>query len=506
LKITNIYPQAGVPGQTPIGGSEAEAWEEVRDATMRDEGVLFVETHQYATDDFLEEMEKGRFDRELVKILSLAPLTKTIHIPSQGPIAYEPWRNGHGKQIGGVIEVPAKPASTKEIEVERYLDFSTKKHARHIASQVTGSISTVVIWEPDVEASDLDYLSELSSDVHVVIFHRLSEKVGVVVEGDVDPDNWEDEFPVMGECDVPAMEVIVDDLLLKGGIHVWAGMFESYKTIAAIELSSAILHVRPVFDHFKVSKEYPLLYLCPDMAPELFQQYAKPFGLMEHKEFRWMKPGGDTFHMIDSPVMERAVNGRVLILDTMLDYAQIEKAFESGEWIKFFAKLRRLINVCGCVAIVMLVHPTKTGAKSNTIDPSEYLKDSVTFGGKIDVGFGFSKLEKTSQVMVERIKGRGFKKQQFSFSIAYLNDDGNSNLDHGRFPVYLKPGEAGKKEDHVVKDKGGARPNPKEREFAEQIKLFKDSGKTWPEIAEETGLSESTAKRYYTKSFDHNKE
>jgi hypothetical protein len=478
MKITHIYPRTAVhlgewdrtvvphvwkeQRQTPIGNgdTEADVWEEIRTATMRDEGVLFVETHQYAIDDFVEEMEKGRFDRDLVRLLSLEPLKKTIHIPAEGPITYEPLRDGNGEKFGALIEVPAKPATTKEIEFKRYLDFYNKKNARLVASEVKkNNISIVVIWEPDIEAGDLDYISELPTDVHVVIFHRLSEKVGVVVEGDVDPDKWEDEFPVMGECDVPPMEVIVDELLLKGGIHVWAGMFESYKTIAAIELSSAILHVRSVFDHFKVSKEYPILYLCPDMAPELFQQYAKPFGLMEHREFRWMKPGGDTFHMIDSPVMERAVNGRVLILDTMLDYAQIEKAFESGEWIKFFAKLRRLINVCGCVAIVMLVHPTKTGAKSNTIDPSEYLKDSVTFGGKIDVGFGFSKLEKTSQVMVERIKGRGFKKQQFSFSIAYLDDDGNSNLDHGRFPVYLKPGEAGKKEDHVP-NKGGKPQTP----------------------------------------------
>ena len=169
--------------------------------------------------------------------------------------------------------------------------------------------------------------------------------------------NWEEEFPVMGQCDIAPVEVIVDELLIKGGIHVWAGRFESYKTMAAIELSKAILQNRKVFDEFEVRKQYPILYLCPDMSPELFQEYARPFGLMQDKDFRWQKPGGDTFHMIDSPVMERAVKGRILILDTMLDYAAIQKAFESGEWINFFTKLRRLVNVCGCVAIVMLVHP-----------------------------------------------------------------------------------------------------------------------------------------------------
>jgi AAA domain len=500
MKITHVYPRWD-KDQQPVGGTltDVEVWEEIRGLTVRDGGVLFVETHQYAKEEFLEGLEKGRFDRSQVHVLSLDPIKKAIHIPAQGPIESKLVRASDGKVIG-THQVHAQPATVKEIVVERYLDFSTIKHARFIASKVT---NLVVIWEPYVEAGDLDYVHELK-DADVVIFHRPSEKWGVVVDGDVDPDNWAAEFPVMGECDIPKVEVIVDDLLIKGGIHVWAGMFESYKTVAAIELSSAILQNRKVFDQFEVRKQYPILYLCPDMPPELFQEYTRPFGLMNDKEFRWMKPGGDTFHMIDSAVMERAAKGRVLILDTMLDYAQIQKAFESGEWIAFFAKLRRLINVCGCAAIVMLVHPTKTGAKSNTIDPSEYLKDSVTFGGKIDVGFGYSKLTTTSQVMVERIKGRGFKKQQFSFSIAYLDDDGNSNLDRGRFPVYLKPGEAGKKEDHVVKDKAGRKPNPERDVIADKIAHLKGKGKSFPQIAEQLQLSLSMVKRYSKPTFDAN--
>jgi hypothetical protein len=483
MKITHVYPQAGVPGQTPIGNGDTEAgvWDDIRFITLRDydNKVVVIETHQFAFDDVREELDKDAYDPSKLLEFSYADVEKNIHTPK----------------------------GVKKLKERRFANLSD-------AWQVDGGVgatkdaNAVVVYEPYEEAGHLDCLPELQRlcpRLHVVIFHQVSEKVGVVVEGDIDPDNWEEEFPVMGQCDIPKVEVIVDDLLIKGGIHVWAGMFESYKTIAAIELSAAILQQRKVFELFEVRKQHPILYLCPDMAPELFQEYTRPFGLMNDKEFRWMKPGGDTFHMIDSPVMERAVKGRVLILDTMLDYAQIQKAFESGEWIAFFAKLRRLINVCGCAAIVMLVHPTKTGAKSNSIDPSEYLKDSVTFGGKIDVGFGFSKLEKTSQVMVERIKGRGFKKQQFSFSIAYLDDEGNSNLDRGRFPVYLKPGEAGKKEDHVAKDKGGRRPNPERDAIAQQIKQLKGDGETFPQIAEQLKLSLSTVKRYCI-TFDSNKE
>lgn len=297
--------------------------------------------------------------------------------------------------------------------------------------------------------------------------HAVSDALGV--EDVIDPDNWREAFPKVGECELAKPEAIVDELLLEGCIHVWAGMFESYKTIAAIELCTAILDKRPAFDYFTVKQQHPITFLCPDMSPELFQDYARPFGLLS-KDCRWQDPKSEVFYGIDSPVLQRAVTDRILVLDTMLDYAQIQKAFESAEWVAFFKKLRRLINVCGCVAIIMLVHPTKTGARSNTIDPSEYLKDSVTFGGKIDVGFAFSKLDKTSQVFVQRIKSRGFKQQQFSFTIAYLDDAGNSNLDKGRFPVYLKPGEAGKKEDHVAK--AGRKEDPARQckiEFARNV-------------------------------------
>lgn len=438
--ITHVHRQFAGPWetQTPIGNgnTENDVWEEIRQATLNDEAVLFPETHQYAEEEFRDELEKDYFDLSLVKFLTLDPLTKTIHIPAQARGSR--LVRASDNKVVAENKPQATPATTKEIVVERYCNFSTKQNARMIASRVTDLIRMVVIWEPYVEAGDLDHLSELPSDVHVVIFHRLSEKCGVVIEGD--PENWEDDFPVMGECELPQPEPIVDGLLLKGTINVIAGRFETYKTMALVELCSAVLTGRPVFDHFKVLQRYPFLFLEQDMSPELFQEYARPFGLMEHKDFRWQKPGADCFHAVDSPVLQHAVRGRILILDTMLDYARIENAYESGEWITFMQQLRELITVHGCIAVIMTAHATKTGAKATTIDPSEYFKDSATFGGKVDVGYGFKQLAGTSQVQIDRIKQRGFKKG-LSFTIAVYNDDGASNLSEGRFPVYQKPGE-----------------------------------------------------------------
>ena len=122
------------------------------------------------------------------------------------------------------------------------------------------------------------------------------------------------------------------------------------------------------------------------------------------------------------------------------------------------------------------------------------MKDSVTFAGKIDIGFAYSKLDKTSQVFVERIKQRGFKKH-LTFTIAYMDDEGNSNLDGGRFPVYIKPGQAGKKEDHVV-NKAGRKPNPERHALAQQITRLKAEGKSLPQIAEQLNVKFSTLDRY----------
>jgi hypothetical protein len=283
------------------------------------------------------------------------------------------------------------------------------------------------------------------------------------------------EFPALSDCEYPdPPKEIVKELLRRSCIHVWAGMFESYKTMAAIELCDALLSERPVFDEFQVMERHPCLYLCVDMSGELFDEYAKPFNLRKHgKDFRVKKPKGDVIHAIDSPVLQFAVKGRILLLDTMLDYANIREAFQSAEWITFFQKLRALIEVHGCVAIVMLAHPTKTGAKSTSIQPAEYLKDSVTFGGKIDVGLAFSKIENSDEVFLQRIKGRGWKQRNHRFTITTRDDSGESWLDRGRFPVCVSPEECGSLGERVEGSRKGGRPaNPRKEEKKEFLKKF----------------------------------
>jgi hypothetical protein len=160
---------------------------------------------------------------------------------------------------------------------------TVKSILKSFSDEETGGcpINAVLIMEPNLDEGDLNYLPEFRAacpGVDVYIFHRWDEaKYGVEVTGDVD--NWENEFPSLSECEFEPPQVIVDDLLIKGNIHVAAGRFEAFKTMALIELVSAILDQRPAFDHFTVHQRYPVLFLCADMSPELFDQYSSPFKL-----------------------------------------------------------------------------------------------------------------------------------------------------------------------------------------------------------------------------------
>jgi hypothetical protein len=311
----------------------------------------------------------------------------------------------------------------------------------------------------------------------------------------MDPDSWPTEFLPLSDIKVPEHAEIVTDLLIKDGVHIWAGLFESYKTMFAQELSSAILEQRPAFDHFAVKSFHEVLYLCPDMPPSLLLKYARNFRLdKQGAKFRVLRPDSDIFITLDNPLLQRAVKDRILFLDTMLDYARVKDAFRSEEWVEFFQKLRNLIRVHGCAAIVLITHPTKSGARNSIIDATEYLKDSVTVGGKTDVGLAFRKVDRTSKVFIERIKGRGFERK-ITFTVSTHDENGDSYLSRGRFPVFDKPEEQMELGDHLAKQKPGRKSECSEEKLREILRLRKE-GKSDKEIGEQYGVSYKTVSNW----------
>lgn len=298
-------------------------------------------------------------------------------------------------------------------------------------------------------------------------------------------ENPEKPFSSMSEWDVPEHKEIVKDLLIEEGIHVWAGLFESAKTMFSYELSAKIIEEGKVGGTFQVLQSYPILHLCMDMSPSLQKKYAGYFGLDDEPQFLGLNPQCDVFMAVDSPELAKEAAGKILILDTMLDWARMEDAFRSGEWIIFFQKLRSLIKQ-GCKAIILICHPTKTGARNTTIDATEFLKDSVTFGGKIDVGFAFRKVEESSKIFVKRIKGRGFD-APLQFTIATHDEQGNSYIGQGEFPVIDEPEDCKELETHLPQKKkpGRKRTMPADIEldlYKKALTLAK-SGMSYAEIA-----------------------
>ncbi len=350
------------------------------------------------------------------------------------------------------------------------------------------------------EAQTLSYIDKaikagkLPKEKLLALYDRTDEKLepkNLIVAAT--HDSWKE---------VKQKEVMIQDILLRGGQHVFAGLFETYKTMFALALSNVLLtNPSLAFSErglgLKVNMVEPVevVFLCPDMDASLFRSYAAQFGLMSKPGFYTLNPGEDDVNLsLESPELQEMVKGRVLILDTMWDYACFEDAHKSGEWIKFFQKLRRLVKTFGAVATILLAHPTKAGATATDIDPTKFLKDSVTFGGKIDVGLAFRPIEKTSNILVSRIKGRGFKQRDFAFTITTRDEEGNSYLDRGEFPICEKNVD--------VSAALNTRKNQHSTKFAEnreQVEELVKQGKSDSEIAKAMGISNHTAKNWRQK-------
>lgn len=474
--ITHIWPcnRCLCPDAKPFSHeNEADVWYELCEMTLNEDvrGQVYIFTHErdilrhdgtwgnnhdIAVSDISKKLTKYEVAENRVGFVPQRDVDLEIYRPATKEITLK------SHSLSGKEYKTTSPAEQERVETKKErvpFNLGVKADAKWIIGEYRRHrVCALVLWKPEFNPYDdghyLKFLPMVRSecpDLPIYIFHNDFREDGWGVERE-GSGNWENEFPALVDCKLEPQEVIVDDLLIKGNIHVAAGRFESYKTMALLEWCSAILDVRPVHDHFKVLHRYPILYLCADMSPEQLNEYAGLFGLQKHgKDFRVRKPASDILHSVDSPVVQAAVNGRILILDTMLDFAEIREAFQSAEWIVFMQKLRTLMTTHGCVAIMLTAHATKSGAEASGIDPSAYLKDSATFGGKVDIAYAFKRVPDSSQVLVERIKGRGFKRP-LKFTIAVTDDGGQSNLDRGCFPVYQKPGEVSLKEGKAADD------------------------------------------------------
>jgi len=298
------------------------------------------------------------------------------------------------------------------------------------------------------------------------------EPEGIIPHGGTAADSWPEHFGPLSEWKVEPPKEIVRQLIVEGCLHVFTGLFGTAKTMFAYEMASAILNRRPVGGCFEVEQSYPILNLCLDMSSGLQLKYARYFGLDKQPQFMGIRPEVSEQLGLDDPRVQAAVKAKIVLIDTMLDYAGIQEAAQSHEWILFMNKLRDLMKIYGCVAIVLLVHPTKSVEHDSTVAATKFLKDSVTFGGKVDVAFAFVRIQKSSKIFVERIKGRPWDRP-ITFTIATHDEQGNSYIDRGEFPVIEAPGEAGTLADHLSV-KPGRKAAPDKEEKVRFLRTLKD--------------------------------
>src|SRR5208337_5626186 len=65
----------------------------------------------------------------------------------------------------------------------------------------------------------------------------------------------------LSQWDVEEPILIVEDLLVEGCVHAWAGLFESYKSMFAMELAHGVTTGAKVANHFKVKQQCDFLNL-----------------------------------------------------------------------------------------------------------------------------------------------------------------------------------------------------------------------------------------------------
>lgn len=438
----------GAKATTDLSVEDFWDWCRERTLDIHHEGqVHFLTSYPNHAVEIARKMLEGKVDEGRFNIIPAVEKTRKVAIPATPD--RELVRFVDGKQVREIIKGSPERRDVEET-VSEYLNIHSPADQAALKRDIKNPHDWVVIYKPIEDVAPFQRPTIFRDRTHVL--HQIDHERSGVFEAEAV--TTENIFSPLCELEVPPVEVIVEDLMIKGCIHVFAGMPGGFKSMWGMELAAANIAKRKASDQFEVYSSYSWIWACRDMDPSLQKMWAEPFGLAREEvgdRFKVINTKCDVQFALDSPSFTSAVRDHILILDTMWDFADIKNAAESAEWVAFFQKLHRLIEKFGCIAIILLVHPTKAGAAASSTELAAWLKDSITFAGKADIAFALSGRQGTSQILVERIKGRGFKKKDFSFTITTHSDEGINYLDSGRFPVYEKPGEAGTKKDYAAK-------------------------------------------------------
>lgn len=302
-----------------------------------------------------------------------------------------------------------------------------------------------------------------------------------------DGSDWAEAFPALSEFDGEEFpeKPIVKGLIEEGCVHLFAGAMANYKSCATLEILSAMLEGRKAFDHFPIVTPVDgAIYYVPEMSQANFTRFARNFRLDKAGEkFRHRTAKQGAVLPLDDPRLQQAVQGKVLVLDTLLYVAAVEDAYKATDWLPFSNNCRQLIEQYGCKAIILLHHPTKSGAESTEIEITKMISQSIALAGLIDVAFAFKRTrEDGPDVYVKCLKDRPWEKRPDPFIITARAENGDSFISQGRFPIKSKPGKTGAYSDYAAKP--GRKADPKKAEWVPKAAAMKEAGKSLTQISE----------------------
>src|SRR5271157_1290487 len=274
-KLTQVFQQCLAWEQETVGElTEADVWQELREATLGDRSVLVIglySTHKPDKGDLFEDTRKeyieDKFHQGICGTGRLAfwippEVTKEIEVPAQRHYEHVSENLGTGVVTTDIYAFQGSRTMTRK--EQRRFTLRNKRNVAALKGVIEGRynnllewwlstpkdnhspIGTVVIFEPD--DGDLECLPDFRNacpDVNIVIFHTWGDKWGVEVESDDNPDAmWDTQSQVENEPDLPW----VIELIAHMGESTWFGALPKQgKTWVMLCVVKALLTGEPLF-------------------------------------------------------------------------------------------------------------------------------------------------------------------------------------------------------------------------------------------------------------------
>jgi hypothetical protein len=272
------------------------------------------------------------------------------------------------------------------------------------------------MYEPNEEEGDLDCFAQFCEkcpDVDVVIFHRDSDKCGVVYEGDVDSDSmWDTQTEVEDEADLPW---VIENIAHEGE-STWLGAPPKQgKTWVMLCIAKALLTGEPLFNDVRLKVPVPsrrLIYLGPEVTRGPFKKRLTMLGLIKHLYDPFTNSDGKFYLRtlskgekipLTNPALLKAMKGADVFIDTAVRYLDGDE--NSVKDVKVLTE--NILNIIPIARSVWIAHHATTKTEAGTPSLGNMFRGSSEFSAALTNAYGLVQEDKGSNtVRLVAIDGR----------------------------------------------------------------------------------------------------